>query len=127
MTIHPTLRYADLPAAVAFLTTAVGFRTGATTTDDAGAVQHAELWFGDPASAVLVGQVVPDADDAWATGRAVTYLVAPDPDARHDIAVAAGAEVVMGLTDQPYGSREFAVADPEGNIWSVGTYRPQAP
>lgn len=124
MSIHPTLRYADLPAALGFLTAALGFRTGATGTDDAGAVQHAELWFGDPASAVLVGRRVPGADDAWATGRAVTYLVAPDPDARHDIAVAAGAEVVMGPTDQPYGSREFAVADPEGNLWCVGTYRP---
>lgn len=28
----------------------------------------------------------------------------------------------MGLTDQDYGSREFAVADPEGNLWSFGTY-----
>lgn len=35
-----------------------------------------------------------------------------------------GAPVVMELTDQPYGSREYAVTDPEGNVWSVGTYRP---
>ena len=30
----------------------------------------------------------------------------------------------MELVDQPYGSREYAVTDPEGNVWSVGTYRP---
>ena len=30
----------------------------------------------------------------------------------------------MELADQDYGSRDFAVRDPEGNIWSFGTYRP---
>jgi uncharacterized glyoxalase superfamily protein PhnB len=35
------------------------------------------------------------------------------------------AEVrVRELTDQDYGSREFAARDPEGNLWSFGTYRP---
>ena len=37
---------------------------------------------------------------------------------------AAGAEIIMELTDQPYGSREYAAIDPEGNAWSFGTYRP---
>lgn len=32
----------------------------------------------------------------------------------------------MGLVDQPYGPRGFAVTDPEGNVWSVGTCRPIA-
>lgn len=27
------------------------------------------------------------------------------------------------LTDQDYGSREFTARDPEGNLWSFGTYR----
>lgn len=35
-----------------------------------------------------------------------------------------GAEIVMGLTDQDYGSHEFAARDPHGNIWGFGTYRP---
>jgi len=29
----------------------------------------------------------------------------------------------MELTDQDYGSREFAARDPEGNVWCFGTYR----
>jgi uncharacterized glyoxalase superfamily protein PhnB len=36
---------------------------------------------------------------------------------------AAGAEILMGLHDTDYGSRDFAVRDPEGNRWSFGTYR----
>jgi uncharacterized glyoxalase superfamily protein PhnB len=125
MSLHPTLRYRDASAAVAFLTGVLGFREGVLSHHDDGTVQHAEMWCGDPPGAVLLGSL--REGDAFATGRAVLYLVDADPDARHAAAVAAGADVVMGLTDQPYGSREFAVADPEGNVWTVGTYRPQAP
>jgi uncharacterized glyoxalase superfamily protein PhnB len=31
---------------------------------------------------------------------------------------------MLGLTDTDYGSRDFAVRDPEGNHWYFGTYRP---
>lgn len=57
----------------------------------------------------------------------VVYVVldtAAEIDALHDRAAAAGAEIVMGVTDQDYGSHEFAARDPYGNIWSFGTYRP---
>ena len=32
----------------------------------------------------------------------------------------------MAPTDQDYGSRDFSARDPEGNIWSFGTYRPES-
>jgi uncharacterized glyoxalase superfamily protein PhnB len=57
-------------------------------------------------------------------GPVVIYVVVEDPDALHDRAAAAGAEIIMGLTDQDYGSREFAARDPHGNVWCFGTYRP---
>ena len=57
-------------------------------------------------------------------GPVLLYIVVDDPDALHDRAAAAGAEIVMSLTDQDYGSREFAARDPHGNVWSFGTYRP---
>ena len=41
-------------------------------------------------------------------------------------AVAAGARITRPLQDTPYGSREFAVKDPEGHSWSAGTYDPWA-
>jgi uncharacterized glyoxalase superfamily protein PhnB len=47
-----------------------------------------------------------------------------DPDALHAMAKRAGAEIVMDPADQDYGSRDFAARDPEGNIWSFGTYQP---
>jgi uncharacterized glyoxalase superfamily protein PhnB len=60
-------------------------------------------------------------------GPVVVHVAIDDPDGLHDRGVAAGAEVAMGLTDQPYGSRDFAVRDPGGNVWSIGTHRPPAP
>ena len=125
MSVHPTLRYTDPRAAIAFLTGALGFvEQGVHTTDD-GTIGHAELSFGD---GLVMLSARTGGDDLFDTGRAVVYLALDSPeevDAHHARAVAAGAQVVQGLVDQPYGSREYAVADPEGNVWSVGSYRPQ--
>ena len=46
----------------------------------------------------------------------------PPDDGLFARATSAGAEVVMDLHDTDYGSRDFTVSDPEGNLWSFGTY-----
>ena len=120
MSIYPTLRYDDAAAAIRFLTAALGLAELAVHADDDGVVQHAELAHDD--GVVMIG--TRRGGDTFDTGRAVLYIAVEDADAHHDRAVAAGAEVVMPLTDQPYGSREYAARDPEGNVWSFGTYRP---
>ena len=104
--VIPTLRYRDADAAIAFLVDALGFERHAVHRGDDGKVVHAELRFGD--GMVMLGSAR-DGDDPFATGRSVTYLVVGDPDAAHERAVAAGAEIASPLTDQDYGSREFAV------------------
>lgn len=120
-TIIPTIRYADARAAIEFLTAALGFTSGPVSEGEDGAVVHVELTFAD--GVVMLGTKA-GADSPYDTDRVCTYLVTDTPDALHDRAVAAGAEVVQQLTDQDYGSREFAVRDPEGNVWAFGTYRP---
>jgi uncharacterized glyoxalase superfamily protein PhnB len=128
MSIVPTLRYDDPGAAIAFLTGVLGFTSEHVSTAADGSVEHAELSFRggphDPPGVLMLGPRRPG--DPFDTGRAVTYLVVDDPDERHARAVAAGARILHGPVDQPYGSREVAVADPEGNAWTLGTYRPQA-
>ena len=115
--ICTTLRSTDVLALAAHLRDVLGLVPGHLSEG------HAELfWDG---SAVLLGPRQPD--DRFDTGRAVTYLVLDDPDAHHARVVAAGGEILMGLTDPDYGSREFAAVDPEGNVWSFGTYRPVPP
>lgn len=125
MSIYVTLRYDDAHAAIAYLTGTLGFVEQQVHQAEDGSVGHAELSFGDGVVMLGTRSGTPDTFD---TGRAVVYLAldsAEAVDAHHGRAVAAGAEVVQEPVDQPYGSREYAVRDPEGNIWSVGSYRPQ--
>lgn len=126
-TLFPTLRYRDAPAALAFLESAFGFRTTARHDGDGGAVHHAEVT--DGTNHLMLGSISSGADGRLdlPAGTGSLYVVIDDPDERFARATAAGAEVVRPLGDTDYGSREFTVRDPEGNSWSFGTYRPEAP
>ncbi len=53
-------------------------------------------------------------------------MVVPDADAHHARAAAAGAAVLEAPADRLYGGREYVARDPEGNLWSFGTYDPWA-
>ncbi|MER7575885.1 DUF4440 domain-containing protein [Streptomyces sp. NPDC126514] len=125
-TVWPCLTYRDARGAIAFLTEAFGFRETAVHTreDDPSIVEHAELR-GPLGGGVMLGTTAKD-DSAWGRrvpGNDAVYVVCDDPDALFDRAVAAGAEIVRGLVDEDYGSRGFTARDPEGNLWSFGTYR----
>lgn len=126
--LYPTLRCDDAEAMIRWLCGTLGF-TEHVVYRDAGGVTHAELAFGS--SILMLGQ---RRDDAY--GRLVgdpagrrtdsLYLAVDDPDALHARLQAAGAAIVMPLHDTDYGSRDFACRDPEGNLWSFGTYWPKA-
>jgi uncharacterized glyoxalase superfamily protein PhnB len=121
--IYPVLRYKDAHAAIDFLERAFGFQRHSIHEGDPGVVVHAELRFGD--QLVLVSSAgTGDPMFDQGQGRTTVYVVVDEVDPLHDTANAAGAEIVMPPTDQDYGSRDFAARDPEGNIWSFGTYRP---
>lgn len=102
----------------------VGFVEHAVHRDpQSGTVQHLELlWPGG--GGLMAG---PERDTpAWPArpGTAATYLVCEDPDGVVEAAVAAGADVIDPVRDQDYGGRTGTLRDPEGNLWSVGSYRP---
>jgi uncharacterized glyoxalase superfamily protein PhnB len=127
--IIPAVRYRDADAGIAFLKAAFGAEEQAVHRGADGVVQHAQLRLG--AGLIMLGQY---GDEGWLGGEpprplsstVSLYLVVEHPDAHHDVAVAAGARVVRELQDTPYGSREYSVRDPEGNLWSFGTYDPYA-
>ena len=121
--IYPILRYADARAAIEWLTKAFGLTVKMVSDRPDGTVGHAELSCGR--GVLMVGQREPGAaPPAGGPNDWVVYVAVDDVDAHHDSAVAAGAEIARGLTDQPYGSREYDARDCEGNLWSFGTYRP---
>ena len=121
--IIPTLRYDDAKAAIDFLESAFGFNRKAVMENEDGTIGHAELTSGR--GMVMLGSTG-RADAQFDTAHASIYVVVEDPDAVHDRAKAAGAEISRGLQDMDYGSREFTARDSEGNVWSFGTYDPFA-
>jgi uncharacterized glyoxalase superfamily protein PhnB len=123
--IYPVLKYEDARAAIEFLERAFGFERHAVYDGQHGGVGHAELLLGD--EYVMLGSTS-EGEERFnqGAGRTSLYVVVDDPDALHDRAKEAGATIERELTDQDYGSREFTARDPEGNLWSFGTYRPAA-
>jgi uncharacterized glyoxalase superfamily protein PhnB len=119
--IYPTLRYRDAHGAIDWLERAFGAERKDVHEAD-GRVVHAEVRIeGD---LVMIGSEA--ADGTPAPGAASVYIAIADPDAHHDRAVAAGGgEIARELEDQDYGSRDYAIRDPEGNLWNFGTYRPE--
>ena len=120
--VWPTLRASDARGLIKFLTEALGFEATAVY-GDGDTVHHAELAW-PPGGGVMLGSVRPG-DPACVTmpGHFSAYVVTDKPDALHARAVAHGAKVTDELHETDYGSRDFAVEDPEGNRWSFGTYR----
>ena len=118
--------YADARAGIAWLERAFGANATALYPPEADQILvHAEVRVGT--GIVMFSDTRRAAESPFALpGPVAVYVVVDDPDALHERAVAAGAEIVMGLTDQDYGSRDFSARDPEGNVWSFGTYRPSA-
>jgi uncharacterized glyoxalase superfamily protein PhnB len=126
--LFPILRYRDPQAAMTWLEQALGFEREAVHEGDDGTVQHAELRF--RGSRIMIGTAQDPEASAYAKiapppGSAAVYVVVDDPDALHARVVEAGGDIVMPLTDLDYGSRDFAARDPEGNLWSFGTYSPE--
>jgi len=121
--IIPTLRYQDAPAAIDFLERAFGFERKAVY-GEGDVVHHAELSW-PPGGGVMLGSARGDDGGPAPTpaGRFSAYVVVDDPDALCARVRAAGAEVTVDLHDTDYGSRDFAIRDPEGNHWYFGTYR----
>ena len=79
----------------------------------------------------MVGSVRDDAFGAMVkssgeSGGKATYVAVDDVDALFERAGRAGATIEEGLTERDYGSKEFICRDPEGNVWSFGTYWPKA-
>jgi uncharacterized glyoxalase superfamily protein PhnB len=118
--VWPTLRARNARALIRFLVDVVGFEETAVY-GDGDTVHHAELSW-PLGGGIMLGSV---RDDRWAleAGTFGAYVVADDIDGLYERVLAGGAEILDKPHDTDYGSRDFALRDPEGNRWSFGTYR----
>jgi PhnB protein len=127
-TITPYLLYADVDAAIDFLSRAFGFEERLRYSGPEGYVSHAEMSFGD--GAVFLGDPGDDYRNPKELGAetVVMHVSVDDVDAHCERARAAGAEIVEEPADQEYGDRRYAALDPEGHRWFFAqTVREVAP
>jgi uncharacterized glyoxalase superfamily protein PhnB len=125
--IYPTFRYRNPSAMMDFLCRAFGFAVRVKYGEDDD-IQHAELELGS--SIIMLGGV---RDDEYGTivgapgenaGKSI-YIAVTDTDALYEQAKAADATILREPYDTDYGSRDFMCRDPEGNVWSFGSYWPK--
>ena len=113
--MFPFMRFADADGALEWLSRAFGFQQHEVYRDDQGVVGHAEMSLGP-------GIIMFGPGDPASHG---VYVAVDDVDEHFQRARAAGAEIIREIEDTDYGSREYTARDPEGHVWSFGTYLPE--
>jgi len=124
VTFYPSLRYADPDAAMEWLERTLGFERREDHRDDSGNLVHAELSLGPAIVMLSAAAAGREPFRSLPAGGTLVYCGVDEVEALHDRARDAGADIAAELTDTDYGSRDFTVRDPEGNLWAFGTYRP---
>lgn len=128
--VIPCLRYRDAPAALDWLCRVFGFEKQLVVLDENGGIAHAQLSFGN--GMIMLGPVIDSAygrlmqqpGDAGGANTQSAYLVVADADSVYRRALGADADIVLDIKDEEYGGRGFTCRDPEGHLWSLGTYDP---
>lgn len=128
-TIVPCLRYRDAPAAIEWLCNTLGFQAALVLPNEDGTIAHAELSYGNGMimlSSIFdtdFGRLLTQPSQAGGVTQSA-YLIVNNADEVHARCLKAGAPIEMPLQDEDYGGRGFTCRDPEGHIWSIGTYDP---
>ena len=120
-TVWLSLQAADAPALIDYFVGTFGFVLTARH-GDGDVVEHAELLWPEGSGGIMLGSHRPGALWSREPGSAGGYVVTADPAALYDRIAQRNADVVRPLARTSYGAQEFAVRDPEGNLWSFGDY-----
>lgn len=121
--IWPSIRYADAPGAIRFLVDVCGFEERLVVEGESDReVEHAQLAWPEGGGFMCGSRATSD-HDQFNTGKTAIYVVTDDPDAVRERVNAAGATIVRDIQDEDYGGRSFSFLDPEGNVWTFGSYR----
>jgi uncharacterized glyoxalase superfamily protein PhnB len=133
-TLIAGLRYRRAKEMIEWLGRAFGFEKKAVYDGPNDTIMHAELTFGN--GMIMIGSVdsgtpsskwMKQPDEIGGTETRTLYMVVSDIDAVYASAQAAGAKMLMDLEEKDYGGKGFTCSDPEGHVWSVGTYDPWQP
>jgi len=120
-TVHGTtglLMYDDIDAAHEYIVRVFGLTAGQLWKSDDGFTEYGEVRAGEQ----VIG-LHPAGGTSYRSPRSagavtgVTAISVDEVDAHYARTVAAGATIICGPVDRPYGIREYGASDPEGQIW----------
>ncbi|WP_150237269.1 VOC family protein [Nocardiopsis quinghaiensis] len=120
-TVWVTLQANDASVLIDYYVDTFGLVLAARYDGD-GTVDHAQLNWPEGSGGVMLGSHRPGRAWSREPGTMGCYVVTSDPDALYERVLGRGADIVRPLAGTDYGAREFAVRDPEGNLWSFGDY-----
>ena len=127
--VIPGMSYRNAPAAIEWLCHVFGFEKYLVVPGPDDTILHAELTLGG--GMIMLGSVndkmkalLKQPDQIGGAETRGINLVVEDADAVYTRAVAAGAEIVFAIEDQPFGGKAFTCRDLEGRLWWVGTHNP---
>lgn len=130
--IIPCLRYRDAPAMIDWLCNAFGFERHLVVPGDDNTIAHAQLRLGEAmimlgsADDSDYGRLIAQPGEVGGRETQSPYVVVGEIDAHCARAKAAGATIVTDIADQDHGGRLYSCRDPEGHLWSFGSYDPWA-
>ncbi len=91
-------------------------------------MEHAELPWPEGGGVMLGSSRVDGRPfEQLPTGASGVFVTTDRPAGVHQRAVAAGADILEPLQPKAGGGPGLVISDPEGNLWSFGTYRPASP
>jgi uncharacterized glyoxalase superfamily protein PhnB len=126
----PALRYRDLDRAIDWLCAAFGFEQRDVVAGRDGRALYAYLTRGSnmilvrAVGASALDELMRQPDEIGGAETQSCYLVVEDADAHCRQASAVGADILLDVADDDHGGRGYSCRDPEGHMWSFGTYDP---
>ncbi len=119
--VTPYLLYEDVAKALDWLVEVFGFDEVLRFQSENGDVTHAELRHG--AESIYLGDPGDDyrSPKQLGTRSSLVHVYVDDVDAHYERAKAAGAQIGLEPTEQPYGDRRYDAYDLEGQLWSFAT------
>ncbi len=127
----PLLLYRDLPTAINWLCTTLGFEKHMIVRDEDGSVRYAQLTLGSgmvmlaPVNGSVFNKLMVQPDEVDGAVTQSSYFFVANADTHYARAKLTGAEILLDITDdEDRAQRGYSCRDPEGHIWNFGTFNP---
>lgn len=129
-TMIPGLRYSNAASAIEWLCTTLGFEKLLIVPGEDETIVHAQLKLGSGIIMVSseinneFGRHIKPPSKVENVNTQSPYIYIEDIDEHYLHAKSSGADIVIELREEEYGGKIYLVRDPEGHLWSFGSYDP---